>query len=74
MVTGVQGDKLSIAKAVTDGSVAFDYIIGIAAHNILNGDDEAIIIKFGYVNPVNTNSYTVGTVLYPDPNSCWWAN
>jgi len=65
MVTGVQGDKLTIAKAVTDGTVSFDYIIGVAAHNILNGSDNATIIKFGYVTPVNTNSYEVGTILYP---------
>jgi len=67
MVTGVQGDKLAIAKAVTDGSVDFNYIIGIAAHDILDNDDEASIIKFGYLNPINTNSYAVGTILYPNP-------
>jgi hypothetical protein len=67
MVTGVQGDKLAIAKAVTDGTVSFDYIIGVAAHNIPNTSDNATIIKFGYVGPFNTNSYAVGTILYPDP-------
>jgi hypothetical protein len=67
MVTGVQGDKLAIAKAVTDGTIPFDYVIGIAAHNILNTSDNATIIKFGYVGPFNTNSYNVGTVLYPNP-------
>jgi len=66
MVTGVQGDKLTIAKAVSDGTVDFDYIIGIAAHNIPNTSDTATIIKFGYINAVNTNSYDVGTILYPD--------
>jgi hypothetical protein len=67
MVTGVQGDKLAIAKAVTDGTIEFDYIIGIAAHDIPDSSDEAVIIKFGYVNPFNTNAYSVGTILYPDP-------
>jgi hypothetical protein len=67
MVTGVQGDKLAIAKAVTDGSIPFDYVIGIAAHDIENTSDTATIIKFGYVGPVNTNSYEVGTILYPNP-------
>jgi hypothetical protein len=67
MVTSIQGDKLAIAKAVTDGSVPFDYIIGVAAHDILDGEDEATILKFGYINPVNTNSYAVGTILYPNP-------
>jgi hypothetical protein len=66
MVTGVQGDKLTIAKAVSDGTIDFNYIIGIAAHDIPNTSDTATIIKFGYVNPVNTNSYDVGTILYPD--------
>jgi hypothetical protein len=66
MVTGIQGDKLTIAKAVSDGTVDFEYIIGIAAHNIPNTSDTATIIKFGYVNPINTNSYEVGTILYPD--------
>jgi hypothetical protein len=67
MVTGIQGDKLSIAKAVADGTTDFNYIIGVAAHNILDGNDDATIIKFGYVGPVNTSSYEVGTVLYPNP-------
>jgi hypothetical protein len=66
MVTGVQGDKLTVAKAVSDGTVDFEYIIGIAAHDIPNTSDRATIIKFGYVSPVNTNSYDVGTLLYPD--------
>jgi len=66
MVTGVQGDKLTIAKAVTDGTIDFEYIIGVAAHNIPNTSDTATIVKFGYVKPFNTNSYEVGTLLYPD--------
>jgi hypothetical protein len=66
MVTGVQGDKLTIAKAVSDGTIDFNYIIGIAAHDIPNTSDTATIIKFGYVNPVDTNFYDVGTILYPD--------
>jgi hypothetical protein len=67
MVTGVQGGKLEISKAVTDGTVGFDYIIGFATRDILDNDDEGHVIKFGYINNVDTQSYPVGTVLYANP-------
>ncbi|MFZ9242228.1 MAG: hypothetical protein ACO295_03370, partial [Sediminibacterium sp.] len=69
MVTGVQGDKLEIATAVADGSVPFDYIIGFAVKNIPNNSDVGRVIKFGYLRNIDTSSYNIGTILYPDPNN-----
>ena len=68
MVTGVQGDKLEIAKAVSDGSVGFDYIIGFAIKNIPNNVDTGRVIKFGYLRGIDTSAYNIGTLLYPDPS------
>jgi hypothetical protein len=67
MATGAQGDKITIAKAVTDGTVDPMFMIGIAAENISIGSEDGLIITNGLVKGINTNSWNVGTVLYPDP-------
>ena len=69
MATGVQGDRLTIAKAVNDGSVAPDYFIGAAATEIINGSEDGLIVYNGLVKEINTASWTVGTILYPDPEN-----
>ena len=67
MATGSQGDRITIAKAVTNGTVDAMYMIGIAAADIAAGATDGKIITDGIVYGISTNSYTVGTVLYPDP-------
>ncbi len=67
MATGVQGDRITIAKAVTDGSVDPMYMIGIAAHQILDGDTDGKILVHGEARALDTSAWAVGTVLYPDP-------
>lgn len=69
MATGVLGDRITIAKAVTDGSVAPDYMIGVAAHDIANGDTDGKIVTQGEVRGFDTSAYVVGTILYPDPTT-----
>lgn len=69
MATGVQGDRITIAKAVTDGSVDPMYMIGVATHEIPIGSEDGLITTDGVVRQLNTNSYTVGDVLYPDPEN-----
>lgn len=69
MATGAQGDRMTIAKAITDGSVDPMFMIGVATQEILNGAEDGLITTDGIVRDINTASYTVGTVLYPDPNN-----
>lgn len=69
MATGAQGDRITIAKAVTDGTVDPEYMIGIAAHTIVNGSEDGLITTHGTVRDINTNSWEVGDLLYPNPAS-----
>ena len=69
MATGAQGDRITIAKAVTDGSVDPMFMIGVATDTIPIDAEDGLITTNGIVRDINTASYTVGTVLYPDPNN-----
>lgn len=67
MADGVQGDRILVRPAITDGSVDFNYIMGIATEDIANGADDAHITQFGIVRMLNTNAWQIGTILYPNP-------
>jgi hypothetical protein len=67
MATGANGDRLTIAKAVTDGSIDPMYMIGVATRDIAIGSEIGKITTHGYVRNFNTNAWTMGTVLYPNP-------
>ena len=66
MATGAQGDRITIAKAVTDGSIDPQYMIGIAADDIASGSEEGLIVTNGTIKGIDTNAFPIGTVLYPD--------
>jgi hypothetical protein len=66
MKTGVSSGQLTIANAVTDGSVDPSNMLGIAAHDITDGMTTGLIMTNGVIGNINTNSWTAGTVLYPD--------
>ena len=67
MVTGVQGDRVTIAKAVTNGTVDPMYMIGVAEADIAAGATNGKIMTNGIIYALNTSAWTVGTILYPDP-------
>lgn len=69
MATGVLGDRITIAKAVTNGTIAPDYMIGVAAHDIAAGDTDGKIVTQGEVRQFDTSAYVVGTILYPNPTT-----
>lgn len=58
--------KIKCQLAVGDGSVPATYIMGVATHAIANGASGKVTF-FGEVRKLNTNSYTVGDLLYVDP-------
>jgi len=68
MSVGAAGDRIDIDLAVADGSVAAQYMLGIAAENIAD-DTLGYVVTDGYVRNVNTDAWLVGTVLYFDPNT-----
>lgn len=68
MAVGAVGDRIQVAKAVADGSVSAKYMLGIASQDISNGTD-GYIQMLGEVRNLNTIAYSVGTVLYIDPNT-----
>ena len=69
MAVGAQGDKITIAKAVTNGTVDPMYMVGVATHDITIDDEFAKIVTNGIIRDVNTNAWIVGTILYPDPTT-----
>jgi hypothetical protein len=68
MQVGTVGNsgRLTIAKAVADGSVDGHRILGIATEDIANGAD-GLITNFGKVRQINTTAFADGAVLYANP-------
>lgn len=68
MMTGTIGNsgKLKIAKAVADGSVHSKFMLGIATHEIPDGEF-GYVTSFGLVRGIDTSAYTDGDRLYFDP-------
>jgi hypothetical protein len=69
MATGAQGDRITIAKAVTDGSVDPMFMIGVATETIEVGSESGLITTNGIVRDVDTSDWIVGTILYPNSAS-----
>jgi hypothetical protein len=67
MAVGATGDRIRVAKAVANGSVEPRYMLGLAHDDIANGA-EGFLTMTGEVSRVNTASYSIGTVLYIDPD------
>lgn len=67
MATGAQGDKITIAKAVTNGTVAPEYMIGIATQQITADSEYGLICTNGVIRDINTSAWPIGTILYPNP-------
>jgi len=69
MATGAQGDKITVAPAITNGTVEPEYIIGVTTHEVTLDSEFATIVTDGVVRDLNTTLWPVGTLLYPDPNN-----
>jgi len=66
MFAGATGDTITVAAAVSDGSVNVNYLAGITTEEI-PADGFGFVTQLGFINQVNTNAWTVGTILYVDP-------
>lgn len=69
MATGAQGDRITIAKAVTNGSVDPMFMIGVATETIAVGSESGLVTTNGIVRDIDTSDWPVGTILYPNSAS-----
>lgn len=69
MADGVQGDRIKIKPAITDGSMDFNFVMGVTTDNIGIGETVGYVTQFGIVRQINTGTWPVGTILYPDPEN-----
>ena len=65
---GAVGDTIRIVPAIADGTVDAQYFVGVAAQDISNASTGYVTV-FGEIANINTNSYTVGTLLYISPTT-----
>ena len=68
MAVGSVGDRIRVAPAVSDGSVAAQYMLGVSSQIIENGE-EGYVNLLGAIQGIPTGDYVVGTVLYIDPTT-----
>jgi hypothetical protein len=60
---GAAGDTVTVAPAVTDGSVPHDYMVGITAEQIA-ADGFGFVTQVGFIEGLNTSAYSLGAILY----------
>ena len=68
MFVGATGDTVTVAPAVSNGTVPAEYIVGVTTEEISAGGF-GFATQFGFINNLNTSSYPVGSMLYVDPNT-----
>jgi len=66
MFAGAAGDTVTVAPAVTDGSVPAEYMLGITTEDI-PAEDFGFVTQFGFLQGVDTSAFNVGDILYGDP-------
>lgn len=64
---GVNGE-IKISKYIADGSITSLYFIGVATHDMPNGD-VGPVTTYGKVRDLDTSSWTKGTILYASPTT-----
>lgn len=53
---------------IADGTVPSIYFIGVSTMDIADGE-EGYVTTYGYVRDINTSAWSVGDILYADPNT-----
>ena len=68
MATGTLGasGRITVAPAISDGSIPSKYFIGITTEEIGIGEDGKVT-HFGKVRHINTSIYDEGDILWPNP-------
>jgi hypothetical protein len=60
--------RIKIAPFLADGTYPSEYLMGVTAEAIANGDD-GMVVHFGQIRNVNTSAYSNGDILYASPSS-----
>lgn len=68
MFAGATGDTVEVVPAITDGSVPHEYMVGITAE-VIPADGFGFVVTEGTIKQVNTNAYSLGTILWADPST-----
>ena len=68
MFAGANGDTVRVAPAVTDGSVPYEYMVGITTQEI-PADGFGFVTQYGFINGIDTSDFSLGDLLFPDPNN-----
>ena len=58
--------RITVAKFIANGSIDAKYLLGITAHDLIDGED-GYVISFGKIRQVNTDTFAAGAILYPSP-------
>jgi hypothetical protein len=59
-------DTLEVTPYLANGATPTLYVLGVMTHDLLD-NEKGYCTTFGYVRDVNTNSFTVGDILYASP-------
>jgi hypothetical protein len=60
--------RIKITPFLADGTYPSEYIMGVTAEAIANGDD-GMVVHFGQIRNVNTSAYSNGDILYASTSS-----
>lgn len=68
MFAGATGDTVTVAPAVSNGSISHEYLVGITAEEI-PADGFGFVTQYGFVNQIKTDyaGWSLGSLLYVDP-------
>ena len=67
-VSGVQGEKLLVASAVSTKLEEVQYTIGITTSEVSSNGD-GFMTTFGHLNDLNTAGWTIGDLVYISPSA-----
>jgi hypothetical protein len=68
MFAGATGDTVKVSPAVSTSANEPYKLVGIATQEI-SADGFGFVTQFGFVNGLNTSSYSLGDLLYSNPSS-----
>ena len=68
MFAGAVGDTVTVTPAISTATYEPYLLVGVTSEEI-PADGFGFVTQYGFVNNLNTNSFTLGDLLYVDPSS-----
>lgn len=66
---GATSNALLVAPYLADGSSPSLYILGVMTHDLPDSGEKGYCTTWGFVRDLDTSAFSVGDVLYADPNT-----